>query len=117
MARFEQDTVKRQIRQLGDLVAAIVSRARADQDYESGLEAIRDAAGEGFGLDRSMLDRLDAASAALLLRDSESARVYAAVCAAEAELLEKLGRSAEAAERAERASQVERASRGPSRAR
>src|SRR5437773_7205412 len=96
MSRFEQDTIKRQIRQLGDMVAAIVERVRVDQDYAGGLEAIREAADKGFGPQRSMLDRLDPTSAAMLLRDAGSARVYAQVCAAEAEILVKLGRGEQA---------------------
>jgi hypothetical protein len=111
MPRFEQDMIKRQIRQLGDLVAAIVARARIDEDYESGLEAIREAADKGFGVDRSVLDRVDAASAAMLLGDAERARVYAQVCAAEAETLEKLGRGEQAARLKERAALVESAAR------
>ncbi len=111
MPRYEQDTIKRQIRLLGDMVAAVVARARVDQDYTSGLEAIREASARGFGPDRSLLDRLDAPSAAMLLRDADSARVYARVCAAEAELLERLGRTEEAERFAQRAVLVEHAAR------
>lgn len=112
MSRFEQDTIKRQIRQLGDIVAAIVARVRVDQDYESGLEAIREAGAKGLGPDRVILDRLDAVSAAMLLREADRALVYAQVCAAEAELLEGLGRAAEAAALRRRAALVESAARG-----
>lgn len=111
MARFEQDTIKRQIRQLGDLIAAIVARMRDSQDYRSGLEAIREAAGGVFGPDRSLLDRLDPRSAVMMLRDPENARVYARTCAAEAEALERLGRIEEAAQLKERAALVENAAR------
>jgi hypothetical protein len=111
MPDFERDLILRQIRQLGDLVAAIVARVRAEADCESGLEAIREAADHGFGPDRSLLDRLDPASAMLLLRDAESAGIYARVCAAEAELLERLGRGETAAGLRARAADVERAAR------
>ena len=112
MPRFEQDTIKRQIRQLGDTIAAIVARVRVNQDFESGLEAIREAASKGFGPDRSLLDRLDAATAVALLRDADRAKVYADVCTAEAELLEKLGRSEEAAHLRRRAALVKSEARG-----
>lgn len=112
MPRFEQDMIKRQIRQLGDMVAAVVARARADHDYKSGLEAIRKAAAGGLGPDRTLLDRLDAPSAAELLRDEERVLVYAQICAAEAELLEELGRQEEAARLRTRAADLERAGRG-----
>jgi hypothetical protein len=111
MSRFEQDTIKRQIRQLGDTIAAIVARMRDDQDYTSGLEAIREATDKGFGPDRSLLDRLDPKSAVMLLRDAESSRVYAQVCAAEAEVFGKLGCSEQAAELKTRAALVESAMR------
>lgn len=107
MARFEQDTVKRQIRQLGDLITAVVARMRETRDYESGLEAIREAADQAFGPDRSLLDRLDARSAVMLLRDARNASVYAQACTAEAEALEQLGRCDEAAVLRQRAALVE----------
>lgn len=109
MSRFEQDTIKRQIRQMGDALAALVARAHETQDYESGLEAVREAAEKGFGPDRLLLDRFDPESAALLLPDAESLRVYAEVCRAESELLERLGRGDEAEAlrvRAERLEQI-----------
>ena len=109
MSRFEQDTIKRQIRQLGGVVAAILARSRAEQDYESGLEAIREAAATGLGPDRALLERLDPESATMLLREADRALVYAQVCVAEAELLEGLGRDAEAAELRRRAGLVESA--------
>ena len=96
MSRFEQDTIKRQIRQMGEVVAAILTRAHAEQDLEFGLRAIREATATDFGLDRSLLDRLDVPSAAVLLRVADRVRLYAQVCTAEAELLETLGRVDEA---------------------
>ena len=96
MSRFEQDTIKRQIRQMGEVVAAIMTRARAEHDLEFGLRAIREATATDFGLDRSLLDRLDVPSAAVLLRVADRVRLYAQVCTAEAELLEALGRVDEA---------------------
>ena len=111
MPEFERDLLMRQIRQLGDLVAAIVARARADERYENGLEAIRHAAEHGFGPDRALIDRLGPRSAAMLLRDAEAVRVYAGVCAAEAGLLAALGRHAEAAALEARVASVEEAAR------
>ncbi len=109
LPRFEQDTIRRQIRQLGDLVAAIVARARADADYTSGLEAIREASASRLGPDRTLLDRLDAEAAALLLRDPDVVRAYSDVCEAESELLGGLGRSEEAEARRTRARALARA--------
>jgi len=93
------------------MLAAIVARARETRDYESGLEAVREAGATGFKPDRSLLDRLDAASAVQLLGDAENARVYAGVCAAEAELLEALGRPEEAGRLRNRAALVEQEAR------
>ena len=109
MSSFEQDTIRRQIRQLGDFVARIVAHVRVEQDYETGLEAIRDATTKGFGLDRAILDLLDPESATLLLREVDHALVYSQVCMAEAELLEGLGRDEEAAMLRTRARLVENA--------
>jgi hypothetical protein len=97
MARFGEDTITRQIRQLGDMIAAIVARARSDGDYASGLEAIRGAGLEELGIRRALLDAMDPASAAMLLRDPHRRSMYADLCSAEAELLEGMGRTEEAA--------------------
>lgn len=106
MSRFERDTIQRQIRQLGELLAQVLARARAEKSYESGLDAIREASATGFGPDRSLLDRLEPASAVLLLRDREAAETYAAVLAAEAELLAGLGRGEDAKRLERRAAAV-----------
>jgi hypothetical protein len=111
MPKFEADSLQRQIRQLGDAVAAIVARVRVAADYESGLEAIRDAAAKGLGPDRSLLDKLDAGSASQLLREPARTRMYAQVCVAEAEMLERLGRLEEATRLKARAASLEEAVR------
>ncbi len=111
MSRFESDTIKRQIRQLGELVAAIVARARVEADYGNGLEAMRQATGTAFGPDRSVLDQLDAASAVLLLRDAELARSYAQVLIAEAGMNDGLGEVERAGSLRRRAALVEAATR------
>jgi hypothetical protein len=46
VARFERDTLMRQVRQLADMIAALVLRARAEGSYESGLAG---SAGRGGG--------------------------------------------------------------------
>ena len=96
MSRFERDLIKRQIQQLGEAVAAILLRARAEHDYESGLEAVRLRAQEGLGVDYAMLSRLAPASAAMLLRDGEVIQTYARICAGEATLEQAAGREAAA---------------------
>ena len=97
MARFGEDTITRQIRQLGEIIAAIVARARSDGDYAGGLEAMREAGLEELGVRRALLDTMDPTSAAMLLRDAHRRSMYADLCSAEAELLEEMGRTEEAA--------------------
>lgn len=106
MSLFERDTIKRQIRQLGDAIAAIVFRAKAEGNYETGLEAVRAAAEGGLGVDYAMLERLAPASAAMLLRDAELIRTYAWICEEEADLLDRAGRRGEANARRARAAEL-----------
>jgi len=103
MSLFERDTIMRQIRQLGDAIAGIVSRARAEGQYETGLEAVREAAQGGLGVAYPVLNRLAPESAALLLRDAELIRTYGWICAEEADLLGRAGQAGQAAARRGRA--------------
>jgi len=106
MGRFERDTLMRQVRQMADVIAALVLRARSEGDYESGLEAIRTAAGGGLGVDYAMLDRLAPGSAAMLLRSADLIRTYAWICEQEADLYERAGDQESAAARRLRATEL-----------
>ena len=86
MAEFEKDILLRQIRQLARMIAAIVSRARSEDRYDTGLEAVRAALEGGWDADYRVLNRIDAASAALLVRDGEVLRTLAWIAEQEAEL-------------------------------
>jgi len=97
VSRFERDTIKRQIKQLGDAVAALVLRAKAEADYDTGLEAVRNRAQDGLGIDYALLGRLAPDSAAMLLRDGEVVGTYAWITAEEASLEQAAGRTDEAA--------------------
>jgi hypothetical protein len=86
MAEFERDILLRQIRQLARMIAQLVLKARAEDRYETGLEAVRAALEGGWDVDYRMLDRIDAASAALLVRDGEALRTLAWIAEQESEL-------------------------------
>ncbi len=115
MSIRERDVLMRQVRQLGDVIAAALGRAHAGEDATSGLEAIRSAAAHGLGVDRALLDRLDPDSAVMLLREPEAALAYVDVCRAEAELLAASGCEADAVSRRERAEAITRVLQGPRR--
>jgi hypothetical protein len=68
--------------------ASIVARVRLDQDFERGLEVIREAAARGLAPDRSTLDRLDTTAAVARSRHVDRVLSDAQVCAAEGGLLE-----------------------------
>lgn len=93
----------RQIRQMADAIAALVLRVRAEGNYESGLEAVRETAERGLGVNYKVLERLDPASAAMLLRATDALRTYAWICGEEADLLERAGNREAAAARRGRA--------------
>jgi hypothetical protein len=103
MSRFERDTIKRQIQQLGDVLAVIVAGSRGETNVETGLEAVREAAQNGLGVDYALLERLAPNSAAMMLRDPDAVEAYARVCTHEADLLASAGRDDEAAARRRRA--------------
>lgn len=103
MSRFEKDTIKRQIQQLGDVLAAIVAGSRGETNVETGLEAVREAGQSALGVDYALLERLAPNSAAMLLRDPDAVDAYARVCDHEAALLELASRDGEAATRRRRA--------------
>ncbi len=92
MSDFERDTVLRQVRQFGRMVAAILARVRESHDFTSGLESIREAGASGPGPGCPFLHRLDARSAAALLPTSVEREAYADFCTAEAEMCDGLGR-------------------------
>lgn len=95
MSDFERDTVLRQVRQFGQMVAAILARVRETQDFSSGLESLREVGACGPGAGYGFLDRLDAHSAAALLPTSLEREAYADFCTAAAEMCEGLARHEE----------------------
>jgi hypothetical protein len=58
-ATFEKDFILRQVHQLAQWVARIVLRARAEDQYASGLEEVRATMEGGLGIDYEMLGRID----------------------------------------------------------
>ena len=103
MATFEKDFMLRQIRQLAQLIAQIVLRARAEGQYASGLEEVRATMAGGLGMDYEMLGQIDPASATLLAHDGEAVRTLAWITAQEGDLLEESGDPAAAQDQRRRA--------------
>ncbi len=94
MPEFERDFILRQIRRIAQLIARIVSRAREQASYESGLEAVRAAVADGLGMDYGVLSRLDPASVALLVREGEVLRTLAWIAEQESGLTAGAGDAA-----------------------
>jgi hypothetical protein len=91
MPEFERDFVLRHIRRLADLVARIVARAHAEDAYAAGLEALRAAMETGPGKEFEMLQRLEPASAALLVQEPEVLSTLARIATQEGDLRERGG--------------------------
>jgi hypothetical protein len=97
MSAFDHDFLMRQIRQLAQVVARLVFRAVEDGSCDAAVGEVRKAKAVAFGVEVGLLDRLEPASLALLVRDGESLRTLAWVTAQESDLRARMDRSAEAA--------------------
>ncbi len=97
MSAFDHDFIMRQIRQLAQVVARLVSRAADDGSCDAAVGEIRTAKAAALGVEEGLLERLDPASLALLVRDGESLRTVAWVTAQESALHARLGPPGEAA--------------------
>jgi hypothetical protein len=102
MSYFENDLIKRMIKQLAVFVARI-ARARSENQFPLAREVLGEASQTLLGLDWEALAAVDVASAALLLRDPGKLRIYADLLETEAENLEAQGDGARAQARRERA--------------
>jgi hypothetical protein len=91
MSEFEKDFVMRQIRQLVQAIAQLVLRARTEEQCAAGLEGIRTAVEKWLGMSPAMLDRLDPASVAQLVREGEVLRTLAWIVAQEGAIHEAAG--------------------------
>jgi hypothetical protein len=91
MPEFEQDYVLRHIRLLAQAVARLLLKARTERPSEIEIRELGRAKATALGLDPELLERLDATSLALLVRDGESLCTLVWITAREAELLEALG--------------------------
>lgn len=87
---FRQDLIKRAIEQLGDALARALKLARDDQPAQA-LESLREAKG-ALPIVPGMLEDMSA-EALIETLGPASSEVLARVLAAEADLLDRLGRS------------------------
>ena len=91
MGEFEKDFVMRQIRQLVQFIARLVREARTEDRQDSGIEELRTAVEKWLGISPAVLDRLEPASVARLVREGEVLRTLAWITAQEGELHEAAG--------------------------
>ena len=91
MAEFEKDFVIRQIRQLVRFIAQVVLGVQTEEQAASGLEEIRTAVEKWLGISPAVLDRLEPASVAQLVREGEVLGTLAWIAAQEGELHEAAG--------------------------
>jgi hypothetical protein len=103
MGEFEKDFVMRQIRQLVRFIAQVVLRARTEERDASGIAEVRTAVEKWSGLSLDVLDRLEPASVAQLVREGEVLRTLAWVVAQEGEIHEAAGDAGAARQRRGRA--------------
>ncbi len=90
MALRQRDYILRMIEQLAEAMARIVG-ARKAGDLHQARQLLRETADGLFGPLCGMLEKVDAASAAMLLADGEKIRAYAALVVEEANILEQEG--------------------------
>jgi hypothetical protein len=98
---FERDYFKRQIKQLVAGLARALGLAKQEHRYDDALAAVKRTPSEWFGIEAEMLERVDARSVVMLLRDPEKIESYAWLLDEEASIHDARGDapSAEAARR------------------
>ena len=91
----QRDYILRMIEQFAEALARIAGLKRAGKLDEAEL-LVRQTADSIFGPLRGMIEKVDAASAALLLEGHDKIGVYASLCAEQAEIWESRGEDARA---------------------
>ena len=99
---FERDFIKRLVEQLGQLVARL-SRLRDEGKHDEALDEIDETLGRLVPARHDLVARLDAASAARMMRDRDTIKAYARLLAEQAESHVALGDARLATTRRERA--------------
>src|SRR5687768_2878308 len=99
---FENDYIKRLVKQVAELGARISGMKREGRIDEA-LEEMRQAYGRILATDGEMLNMLDPVSAARMLRDAETMKTYAKLLCEEAALHDANGDAGKATSRRSRA--------------
>ncbi len=105
---FERDYFKRQIKQLVAGLARALGLAKQEHRYDDALAAVKRTPSDWFDVDYETLDRVDAASVAMLLRDPQKIEAYAWLLDEEAAIHEARGDTARAEAARSRAAAVRR---------
>jgi hypothetical protein len=103
---FERDYFKRQIKQLVAGLARALGLARQERRYDDALAAVKRTPSDWFDVDSDTLERIDANSVAMLLRDPEKIEAYAWLLDQEAEIHDARGDTAAAEASRRRAAAV-----------
>lgn len=90
--RREKDFIVRMTQEMAKMLAAIMGFRKAKQP-EVALQTLSEAGADLLGVPKSVLDSLDAPSAARMLVDPTRMRAYARLLREEAEILVELNRS------------------------
>jgi hypothetical protein len=89
----KKDYLLRMVDEVGTLLRAVLGLRKAGR-HEEALAKLVSAAGDILGIPRSILDALDAASAAKLLAEPVKVRAYGRILREEGDILEEMGRDA-----------------------
>jgi hypothetical protein len=87
----ERDFLRQQIKKLAAALARIVLGVKGAGEADVALAEARRAVDEILGVPTELLDRLDAGTAAGMLRTPDRLRAYADLCAARFEILRQQG--------------------------
>ena len=107
MSMFENDYIKRLVKQVAELGARISGMKREGRIDEA-LEEMREAYGKILATDGEMLAMLDGVSAARMLKDAQTMKTYAQLLLQEADLHDQNGDAAKSESRRARALAVYR---------
>jgi tetratricopeptide (TPR) repeat protein len=99
---IERDYIMRMIAQLAAVLARILGAKNA-QDYTQALQLVQDAYGEIFGLQRELVEQMDAATLALLLGEGEKIKGLASLLREEGDVLLLQGQPTKGYEKYEKA--------------
>ncbi|MDZ7291410.1 MAG: DUF6483 family protein [candidate division KSB1 bacterium] len=99
---IERDYIMRMIAQLAAVLAKIMG-AKKTQNYAEALQIAQNAYDQLFGLTGELVDRMDAATLALVLGDKEKAKALASVLQEEGDLLILQGKISEGYSKYEKA--------------